>query len=412
MAERNFLEGLPNEGNGGQLVKAEIVPLGDYVGKKGEGNKVADSAPITVLFNPKEYSIDKSINWQSKGTVGKDGEHIEYTGGDNETFTLELFCDTSRQDIDVRAFTDQIRALTQIDSALGHPRLVEFRWGAFKFRGVITRLAQKFTHFNRGGSPVRATLNITMKETRPDWMNELESRRNEYNDINIIRHDFDIDLLDDLGGEDTDWGEGLGGGGPRGDSDNDLDPTPRPRPRPGPGGGGGPGGPGGPVIGGTTPRPGGLLGEIGPGGGGGPINLPPGGLPPRPNPPGGGGHPNPNGEVRDRLDNAGGNVGGNRDENPKVTLKRSSQTVDVEKTVNLKVEFKNCDEVKITVEPEGALSFDKATLKEPGTVIATGKKDGMCTVKAVGTKGGKSDDDSLKIKVNGPTLKLTGFGYT
>lgn len=395
--ERNFMASLPEEGGGGELAKATIVPLGTYVGKKGDGKNAKDEKPITVLFNPKEYTIEKSVNWQSKGTVGKDGEHIEYTGGDNETLAMELFCDTTRQDIDVRAFTDQIRALTQIDEDLGHPRLVEFRWGTFAFRGVITRLSQKFTHFNRAGTPVRASLNITFKESKPLWMAELAQRRSEYKDIDIIKYGcHGLPRRDSLVGEGTDWGEGLPGN--RGGGDHDVGGV---RPTPGRGGGDHGGDFGGD---GDGRNPTGLRDPANFFGGGGNPDPKPGVIPPGGDRPG----TRPGGGV-----NPGGVGGQGSDPKPRLTLRRlGARTCKVGEELELQVQFANCDEVTLRCEPADGFKILQASLREPAKIKIKGNKDGMANIIAEGMKGGQAAvKDEVKVKCVGQHLKLEDFGY-
>ena len=175
----DFLKGAAGPGGGGgELVKATLTPLGIYLGKDpAKRGRFSEQDPITVLFNPKEFSLEKSIDWKFHPTAGVDGELVEFTGSGGETLSFQLFADTSVAGTDVRAFTELIRALTYPDEEMGHPRVVRFDWGDFTFKGFITKLVQKFTHHHRDGTPVRATLDVTIREL--DLRPEKEPPNNE-----------------------------------------------------------------------------------------------------------------------------------------------------------------------------------------------------------------------------------------
>lgn len=96
--------------------------------------------------------------------------------------TMELFFDTFETGIDVRLFTDRItgwdagsmfsklpdvaKGLMDIDSELHAPPVCQFIWGTFLFQCIIVGSTKKFTMFLPEGIPVRATLNLTLKEYR------------------------------------------------------------------------------------------------------------------------------------------------------------------------------------------------------------------------------------------------------
>jgi nucleoid-associated protein YgaU len=76
-----------------------------------------------------------------------------------------------RQREDVRNYTRKISSLMDVDPGLHSPPIVQFIWGPpigspenLQFTGTIEKVSQKFTYFLDDGTPVRATLNITIKE--------------------------------------------------------------------------------------------------------------------------------------------------------------------------------------------------------------------------------------------------------
>jgi len=135
----------------GELAKAKILDL--------DMNK-----EITVMFNPKEYTISKSVSWQDHKTPGLNAPPQEFTMGSGRTLNVDLFFDTSNNWSDVRVHTKKIYDLTLIKEKTHRPSLCKFEWGSLTFQGVITQLSQHFTMFNKKGHPVRATLTVDFKE--------------------------------------------------------------------------------------------------------------------------------------------------------------------------------------------------------------------------------------------------------
>lgn len=138
------------------LEKAVIQPL--------DGNGRAAGEPIKVLFNPNEYSIEESNQFQSTAVPGLSAPILQFVNGNGQTLTMELFFDSYEKREDVRNYTGSITALLNIDRKLHAPRTCKFIWGKLEFKAVLERVTQRFTMFLDSGIPVRATLNVTFKE--------------------------------------------------------------------------------------------------------------------------------------------------------------------------------------------------------------------------------------------------------
>jgi len=132
------------------LEKAFVTPEGE--------------TPIPVLFNPTQYSLDKSNQIAEIGIPGLGAPILQYVRGNTRTLTMELFFDTYEQQSDVRNHTNKIYGLLGIKSATHVPPICTVTWGAFNFRCVLERVGGRFTLFLADGTPVRATLNVTFKE--------------------------------------------------------------------------------------------------------------------------------------------------------------------------------------------------------------------------------------------------------
>jgi hypothetical protein len=119
---------------------------------------------VEVLFNPKEYIIEKKTPWKEQDIHGLDAPAVEFTIGERKRLSMELFFDTSEEKTDVRAYTDKIENLMLVDPDQHRPPLLLFSWGKLKFKCVLEDLVQRFTMFMNDGTPIRAILKVLFKE--------------------------------------------------------------------------------------------------------------------------------------------------------------------------------------------------------------------------------------------------------
>lgn len=119
---------------------------------------------VAVLFNPKEYVVEKRTPWREQEIQGLDSPAVEFTFGERKRLSMELFFDTSEEKTDVRAYTDQIETLMLVNADQHRPPLLLFAWGNLQFKCVLEDLVQRFTMFLNDGTPVRAILKVLFKE--------------------------------------------------------------------------------------------------------------------------------------------------------------------------------------------------------------------------------------------------------
>jgi len=118
-----------------------------------------------VLFNPKEYSVQKSVQWEPHKAPGLDTPEHEFTSGNPAVLNVELFFDTYEEKKDVRTeHTEKILGLAAVNEDKHRPPKVMFTWGGFKFTGFIESLTVRYTMFLPDGKPCRATANVSLKE--------------------------------------------------------------------------------------------------------------------------------------------------------------------------------------------------------------------------------------------------------
>lgn len=119
---------------------------------------------IPVLFNPSEYSMEKSNEFANINIPGLESPLLQFVRGGLETLSMDLFFDSYEENKDVREYTDKITDLLNIDPGLHAPPILRFIWASLHFTCVLARAAKRFTMFRSDGIPVRATLGVTFNE--------------------------------------------------------------------------------------------------------------------------------------------------------------------------------------------------------------------------------------------------------
>jgi hypothetical protein len=138
---------------------------------------------IPCLFNPTEFSLTLQNSWGSnddraagtdEATPGMGVQTLDFQGSQNGTLDLTLFFDTTAEGEPVTKYTSKIVALMDIDGKIagtdakhrkGRPPTVQFGWGKMtSFPSVIERLTLTFTYFSSTGMPLRATMQLGLKQ--------------------------------------------------------------------------------------------------------------------------------------------------------------------------------------------------------------------------------------------------------
>lgn len=142
---------------------------------------------FSVLFNPTEYALERSVNYAEHAIPGLDKPVMQFVNGQSDTLKMNLFFDTyssgsqaggdAKQKLelakssespealkkDVSAYTKQVYELMNVDGDTHLPPLVVFKWGSLSFEGYVVAVSQSFTKFTHMGVPVRAKLEVTFK---------------------------------------------------------------------------------------------------------------------------------------------------------------------------------------------------------------------------------------------------------
>jgi nucleoid-associated protein YgaU len=121
------------------------------------------------MFNPFEYTVSKTNNWEFKAANNSDVPQLEFKSAGAQTLVLKLTFDTYESGEDVSKETVKLWQLMEVKTRddTGDkipPPEVAFEWGVFRFVSVIKTMTQKFTLFTKEGTPVRATVDITFEQ--------------------------------------------------------------------------------------------------------------------------------------------------------------------------------------------------------------------------------------------------------
>lgn len=150
-----------------------------------QGN-VAERLP--VQFNPGELTISKAAQIAEIGIPGIDSPILQFVRGETEQITLELLFDSTGRGTGVAAEavtkqTNKFFALVKMTGAEHAPPRCRFGWGdefpgllaehdkivgpRKQFDCVVESVQQRFTLFSPAGVPLRAILNVALREYKP-----------------------------------------------------------------------------------------------------------------------------------------------------------------------------------------------------------------------------------------------------
>lgn len=151
-----------------------------------KGSK-ATFTPFKVQYNPTELQFQKQMRFAEVAIPGLDAPLQQFVRGEAEKLTLELFFDSTDAGTGLGATSvtkqsDKVFSLARIHETTHAPPVIQVSWNARfpgdsmltafagqnrnSFVGVIESISQKFTLFSPEGIPLRATVNLTIREYR------------------------------------------------------------------------------------------------------------------------------------------------------------------------------------------------------------------------------------------------------
>ena len=144
---------------------------------------------IGVLFNPTEYSFERTNSYKTTPVPGLSSPLLQFVNGEADHLSMDLFLDDytdpngptslqQKEDGPLAKRLADISKLMNVDKDLHAPSPVRFNWGPMEFSAVIEKLGRKVTMFHPDGSPARVTLSVSFKEYRT-LRQQLEDPRRE-----------------------------------------------------------------------------------------------------------------------------------------------------------------------------------------------------------------------------------------
>jgi len=178
------------------------------VSQDGSVTRTVQSHP--VQYNPKELSLEKGVQLGEITIPGLDAPLQQFVRGQAEKLTVELFFDTTEDGMgknatSVTTETDHIYKLVKVESDSHAPPVVTFIWNRHfagdtltagsgntlrnSFTGVVESLRQRFTLFSPEGVPLRATMNMVLREYRTleEQLNQLRLNSPERTHSHVLQ---------------------------------------------------------------------------------------------------------------------------------------------------------------------------------------------------------------------------------
>ena len=141
---------------------------------------------IVTLYNPKQYTLSRAVNWMQVDSLKRDISSQSFSGGRPRTLAMELTIDTvntftgttfktsvedrkTDKSENVMNYVKEIEDLTYMVRARKRPPLLLVVWGvdSLKLYCVLKSVNQTYNMFARDGTPIRASLQLEFEELDP-----------------------------------------------------------------------------------------------------------------------------------------------------------------------------------------------------------------------------------------------------
>ncbi|MHB8928943.1 MAG: CIS tube protein, partial [Bacillota bacterium] len=134
-----------------------------------------------VLFNPTEFNLDRENQIGETPIPGLENPVMQFVNGRGRTLSMQLFIDTTEAEEAKRDASEAVAKVTGLLTVRADthaPPLLRVDWGALKkFTGVLTSAKVRFLLFNYKGVPLRATIDIGIREYKPIRVQLRDPRR-------------------------------------------------------------------------------------------------------------------------------------------------------------------------------------------------------------------------------------------
>ncbi|KAB2951952.1 hypothetical protein F9B85_10360 [Heliorestis acidaminivorans] len=158
---------------GPDKAKIKILTLSEYSNTVSQIS-MSQGEILTVQINPNKLTITDGVSYGESVDLFKRKPRTlpteQYLSHQARELKVELLFDTytspktedEKEDVK-KVYINKFTKLLTNNDARKPPR-VFFSWGSIQFMGLVTNLTYTYTMFTRSGKPVRATMDLTLKE--------------------------------------------------------------------------------------------------------------------------------------------------------------------------------------------------------------------------------------------------------
>ena len=155
---------------------------------------------FTVLFNPADYTLGRSVNYAKSQAAGTHKPSTAPTSGNPDTLTIAFLFDGTGvlgKPGPVAQRVSDFLDLMRFRGDEHKPRYLRVRWGPLDFRGVMKTASASFVLFDRDGRPLRARINAAFEEVVDDKerVNTLRASSPDLHRVWRVREEEQIDAI-------------------------------------------------------------------------------------------------------------------------------------------------------------------------------------------------------------------------
>jgi hypothetical protein len=135
---------------------------------------------LEAQFNPKELSVDRAVPWQQQASKGP--ADLEFEQAEPARMSFELLFDGVEAATSVQPPIDKLTQFSSVETGLHRPPRVKVTWGSAAggmpaFNGVIEAVSVRYVMFAPNGIPLRATVQVRLKQAAHVSVNVTPPRR-------------------------------------------------------------------------------------------------------------------------------------------------------------------------------------------------------------------------------------------
>lgn len=147
---------------------------------------------IEAFINPETYSRSFSVRYNPSEETGANGVTQRFAGIATSGFELDLVVDGTGvagaiEGGTVNGYIDKLKAVVYKYVGKEHkPNYIKITWGTQIFIGICDKLTLKYTLFNPDGTPLRASVKMSLRES-VDYATKAKEAKKSSPDLTHVR---------------------------------------------------------------------------------------------------------------------------------------------------------------------------------------------------------------------------------